>query len=108
LPQTFDISSFSVFFESFYMQHHLTSAARDLLRSLPPASNSTITMFSSSVSGRFIEAVIKSIGVIGASEIGDKTFFIAAVMAMRNSRLTVSCSGGDLVDTASATPGHGA
>jgi hypothetical protein len=28
-------------------------------------------------------------GVIGASEIGDKTFFIAAVMAMRNSRWTV-------------------
>eukprot|EP00775_Hariotina_reticulata_P003637 gene3637-3898_t len=46
-------------------------------------------MFGSSVSGRFIEAVIKSIGVIGASEIGDKTFFIAAVMAMRHSRLTV-------------------
>lgn len=30
-----------------------------------------------------------SAGVIGASEIGDKTFFIAAVMAMRNSRWTV-------------------
>ena len=32
-------------------------------------------------------------GVIGASEIGDKTFFIAAVMAMRNSRWTVSVVG---------------
>lgn len=38
---------------------------------------------------RFIEALIKSIGVIGASEVGDKTFFIAAVMAMRNSRWTI-------------------
>ena len=37
----------------------------------------------------FVEALIKAIGVIGASEIGDKTFFIAAVMAMRNSRYTV-------------------
>jgi putative Ca2+/H+ antiporter (TMEM165/GDT1 family) len=41
------------------------------------------------LSRRFVEALGKSIGVIGASEIGDKTFFIAAVMAMRSSRLTV-------------------
>lgn len=39
---------------------------------------------------RFLEALGKSIGVIGASEIGDKTFFIAAIMAMRNPRWTVS------------------
>jgi hypothetical protein len=38
---------------------------------------------------RFLEGLGKSIGVIGASEIGDKTFFIAAVMAMRHARLTV-------------------
>lgn len=38
---------------------------------------------------RFVEAFGKSIGVIGASEIGDKTFFIAALMAMRHPRLTV-------------------
>ena len=35
-------------------------------------------------------AFVKSLGVILVSEIGDKTFFIAAIMAMRNSRLTVS------------------
>jgi len=40
-------------------------------------------------SRRFAEALIKSIGVIGASEIGDKTFFIAALMAMRHPRWTV-------------------
>lgn len=34
-------------------------------------------------------AFAKSLGVIVASEIGDKTFFIAAVMAMRNPRLSV-------------------
>lgn len=38
---------------------------------------------------RFLEAFVKSVGVIGASEIGDKTFFIAAIMAMKNPRLTV-------------------
>lgn len=36
-----------------------------------------------------LSAPVSHTGVIGASEIGDKTFFIAAVMAMRNSRWTV-------------------
>lgn len=38
---------------------------------------------------RFVEGFLKSWGVILASEIGDKTFFIAAIMAMRNSRQQV-------------------
>ena len=38
---------------------------------------------------RFLVGLAKSFGVILASEIGDKTFFIAAVMAMRNPRMTV-------------------
>jgi putative Ca2+/H+ antiporter (TMEM165/GDT1 family) len=38
---------------------------------------------------RFTLAFLKSAGVILASEIGDKTFFIAAIMAMRNPRVTV-------------------
>lgn len=37
----------------------------------------------------FIHAFIASISVIVVSEIGDKTFFIAAIMAMRHSRLTI-------------------
>ncbi|GJQ81046.1 hypothetical protein Trydic_g21855 [Trypoxylus dichotomus] len=37
----------------------------------------------------FIHAFIASISVILVSEIGDKTFFIAAIMAMRHPRLTV-------------------
>lgn len=48
------------------------------------------SMYAPSMPRRFVEALGKAIGVIGASEIGDKTFFIAAVMAMRNSRWTVS------------------
>ncbi|XP_062899189.1 transmembrane protein 165 [Mobula hypostoma] len=37
----------------------------------------------------FIHAFIASISVIIVSELGDKTFFIAAIMAMRYNRLTV-------------------
>ncbi|VDK65536.1 unnamed protein product [Onchocerca ochengi] len=36
-------------------------------------------------------ALIASISVIVVSELGDKTWFIAAIMAMRHSRLTVFC-----------------
>ena len=39
--------------------------------------------------GHFLEGFLKSWGMILASEIGDKTFFIAAIMAMKHSRLTV-------------------
>lgn len=46
-------------------------------------------------------AFVKSFGVILASEIGDKTFFIAAVMAMKNSRLAVSALPCDSVAAAS-------
>lgn len=37
----------------------------------------------------FDEGFVRSASMILASEIGDKTFFIAAVMAMKHSRLTV-------------------
>ena len=37
----------------------------------------------------FIHAFIASISVIVVSELGDKTFFIAAIMAMRHSRLII-------------------
>ena len=37
----------------------------------------------------FLEGFFKSWGMILASEIGDKTFFIAAIMAMKHSRITV-------------------
>ena len=39
--------------------------------------------------GHFLEGFLKSWGMILASEIGDKTFFIAAIMAMKHPRLTV-------------------
>ena|SRR6218665_30624 len=37
----------------------------------------------------FVHAFVASLSVIIISEIGDKTFFIAAIMAMTHSRLTV-------------------
>lgn len=37
----------------------------------------------------FLHAFMASLSVIIVSELGDKTFFIAAIMAMRHSRLVV-------------------
>lgn len=37
----------------------------------------------------FLHAFVASISVIIVSELGDKTFFIAAIMAMRYNRLVV-------------------
>jgi putative Ca2+/H+ antiporter (TMEM165/GDT1 family) len=39
----------------------------------------------------FYHAFVASLSVIIVSELGDKTWFIAAIMAMRHSRLTVFC-----------------
>lgn len=41
------------------------------------------------VSLGFVHAFVASLSVIVVSELGDKTFFIAAIMAMRHSRITV-------------------
>ena len=38
---------------------------------------------------RFVHAFVKAIVVIIVSEIGDKTFFIAAIFAMKHARSTV-------------------
>lgn len=40
-------------------------------------------------SNGFISGILNSLVMILVTEIGDKTFFIAAVLAMRNSRLAV-------------------
>lgn len=37
----------------------------------------------------FVHAFVASLSVIIVSELGDKTFFIAAIMAMRHARLTI-------------------
>ena len=44
------------------------------------------------LAGGLAAGFLKSWGMILVSEIGDKTFFIAAVMAMKNSRQSVSVS----------------
>ena len=45
---------------------------------------------SSLMASDFMEGFIESTSMVLVSEIGDKTFFIAAIMAMRNPQLTVS------------------
>mmetsp|Transcript_19710 Transcript_19710/g.62801 ORF Transcript_19710/g.62801 Transcript_19710/m.62801 type:complete len:241 (+) Transcript_19710:75-797(+) len=45
--------------------------------------------YDAAVQPGFTHAFVQSFFVILATEIGDKTFFIAAIMAMRHSRLTV-------------------
>ncbi|XP_055627047.1 transmembrane protein 165 [Toxorhynchites rutilus septentrionalis] len=52
-----------------------------------PNENKSGGAFSSDVG--FVHAFIASFSVIIVSELGDKTFFIAAIMAMRHPRLTV-------------------
>ncbi|KAM4809314.1 putative divalent cation/proton antiporter TMEM165 [Rhinophrynus dorsalis] len=54
----------------------------------PPAVQ-TGNELSSSANLGFIHAFVAAISVIIVSELGDKTFFIAAIMAMRYNRLTV-------------------
>ena len=41
------------------------------------------------VDASFVHAFVASLSVIIVSELGDKTFFIAAILAMRHSRLLV-------------------
>jgi len=63
----------------------------------PEASNTTDSLdttqpgsfFSNLLELGFVQAFIASLSVILVSELGDKTFFIAAIMAMQHSRLIV-------------------
>lgn len=50
---------------------------------------STAALDLTTLGGDFIGATINSLFMILVTEIGDKTFFIAAVLAMRNGRLVV-------------------
>ena len=55
---------------------------------------STICRMQLLADSHVVEGFLKSWGMILASEIGDKTFFIAAIMAMKHSRTVVRCHGG--------------
>ncbi|KAM4051422.1 putative divalent cation/proton antiporter TMEM165 isoform 2-T2 [Anomaloglossus baeobatrachus] len=55
----------------------------------PPAVHVGNADFSPTANLGFIHAFVAAISVIIVSELGDKTFFIAAIMAMRYNRLTV-------------------
>ncbi|CAG0893975.1 unnamed protein product [Darwinula stevensoni] len=62
------------------------------LGSLAVTSNETDSMAPNTIGGLgagFFHGFLASLSVIIISELGDKTFFIAAIMAMKHSRLTV-------------------
>ena len=52
-------------------------------------SGGTSSGWTSTVAEDFVSGVLNSLVVIIVTEIGDKTFFIAAVLAMRNGRMVV-------------------
>ncbi|KRX27764.1 Transmembrane protein [Trichinella nelsoni] len=65
----------------------ITHALTDVWSTLLPTS--TVEADSSSSSSSFSHAFLASCSVVIVSEIGDKTFFIAATMAMKYSRIVV-------------------
>ncbi|XP_073501581.1 putative divalent cation/proton antiporter TMEM165 [Phyllobates terribilis] len=64
-------------------------ARAELNPTQPPAVHVGNADFSPTTNLGFIHAFVAAISVIIVSELGDKTFFIAAIMAMRYNRLTV-------------------
>ncbi|KAJ0171476.1 hypothetical protein K1T71_013026 [Dendrolimus kikuchii] len=57
---------------------------------LPPPSNSTpVPTERAAVQGSFLQGFLASLSVVIVSELGDKTFFIAAIMAMKHPRIIV-------------------
>lgn len=54
-----------------------------------PIPTDSESFFTDLLKNRFVHAFIASLSVIVVSELGDKTFFIAAIMAMQYSRLIV-------------------
>ncbi|OQR72782.1 transmembrane protein-like [Tropilaelaps mercedesae] len=48
-----------------------------------------LAVINSSSAGRFLPGFVSSLSLTLVSELGDKTFFIAAILAMKNSRVTV-------------------
>ncbi|KAM3723832.1 Transmembrane protein [Dirofilaria immitis] len=77
-----------------------TDIAKEIYRQATPilddANRNLVAIFDqdktkNSIDLTLYHALVASISVIVVSELGDKTWFIAAIMAMRHSRLTVFC-----------------
>lgn len=62
---------------------------KKLFNSIAPVSPDESSTQAPQISFGFIHAFVASFSVIVVSEIGDKTFFIAAIMAMKHPRMTV-------------------
>lgn len=67
--------------------HYFPLQNADIGSSGAPGEKTSGGFFNSDVG--FVHAFVASFSVIIVSELGDKTFFIAAIMAMRHPRLTV-------------------
>lgn len=63
--------------------------SKSVVAKFPSGVDSDSFIESLQLSQGFVHAFVASISVIIVSELGDKTFFIAAIMAMRHARLTV-------------------
>lgn len=63
--------------------------AMDSQKQEMPTDRSGLSLWTLAYAVDFVHAFVASISVIIVSELGDKTFFIAALMAMRHSRLVV-------------------
>lgn len=70
----------------------LTVHEKTINNAIPEVGSATqwfTSLFHGSMAEDFMSGVINSLVVIWVTEIGDKTFFIAAVLAMRNGRTIV-------------------
>ncbi|XP_057313051.1 transmembrane protein 165-like isoform X2 [Hydractinia symbiolongicarpus] len=77
------------FFVDKKSEKHVIRPAKDGAIKDEPESSADIQATKRQLDYSFLHAFIASISVIIVSELGDKTFFIAAIMAMRHSRIIV-------------------
>lgn len=92
--------SFSVLFTTGTIDNaQLSDGEKDLSQTLTSSNQTENTIFNASLIEEdhfnvtehrgFIHGFVEALSVILVSELGDKTFFIAAILAMRNNKLTV-------------------
>lgn len=105
LPESVGLSlflflSFSVLFATGTIDNaQLSDGEKDLSQALTSSNQTENTIFNASLIEEdhfnvtehrgFIHGFVEALSVILVSELGDKTFFIAAILAMRNNKLTV-------------------
>lgn len=84
--ETYEVT-YANYFETTYLEPITSSTINDV------QTTETVPFYSNLLEVGFVHAFIASLSVILVSELGDKTFFIAAIMAMQHSRLIVFAGG---------------